>query len=63
MLTTFSTPFGRYKFWRMPFDINSASEVFQRTMEQLFAGYPCSIIVDDILVALPDKLSKNTTQI
>ncbi|KAF0040450.1 hypothetical protein F2P81_006348 [Scophthalmus maximus] len=34
----------------MPFGINSASEVFQRTMEQLFAGYPCSVIVDDIIV-------------
>lgn len=33
----------------MPFGINSASEVFQRSMEQLFAGYPCSVIVDDII--------------
>ena len=33
----------------MPFGINTA-EVFQRTMEQLFTGYPCEIIVDDILV-------------
>ena len=30
LLTTFSTPFGRYRFLRMPFGINSASEVFQR---------------------------------
>ncbi|CAI5639180.1 unnamed protein product [Oreochromis niloticus] len=50
MLTTFSTPFGRYRFLRMPFGINSASEVFQRSMEQLFAGYPCSVIVDDIII-------------
>lgn len=50
MLTTFSTAFGRYGFLRMPFGINSASEVFQRTMEQLFAGYPCSVIVDDIII-------------
>ncbi|XDV53655.1 hypothetical protein PO909_022102 [Leuciscus waleckii] len=41
LLTTFSTPFGRYRFLRMPFGINSASEVFQRAMEQIFAGYPC----------------------
>lgn len=34
----------------MPFGINSASEVFQRTMEQIFAGYPCAIVVDDIIV-------------
>ena len=49
-LTTFATPFGRYKFLRMPFGINSASEVFQRTMELLFEDLPCAIIVDDILV-------------
>ena len=34
----------------MPFGITSASEVFQRAMEELFAGYPCAIIVDDLLV-------------
>lgn len=34
----------------MPFGINSASEVFQRDMEQIFAGFPCAIIVDDIIV-------------
>ena len=33
------------------FGLNSNAEVFQRTMEQLFSGYPCSIIVDDILVS------------
>ena len=49
-LTTFATPFGRFRFLRMPFGISSASEVFQRTMEQLFVGLPCAIIVDDILV-------------
>ena len=28
-------------------DIICASEVFQRAMEELFAGYPCAIIVDE----------------
>ena len=50
LLTTFSTPFGRFRFLCMPFGITSASEVFQRAMEELFAGYPCAIIVDDLLV-------------
>lgn len=50
LLTTFSTPFGRFRFLRMPFGINSASEIFQRAMEQIFAGYPCAVIVDDIIV-------------
>lgn len=34
----------------MPFGINFASEVFQHSMEQLFSGFPCAIIVDDIIV-------------
>ena len=50
MLTTFSTPFERFRFLRMPFGISSASEVLQCSMEQLFAGYPCAIIVDDIII-------------
>lgn len=50
MMTTFITSFWRYRFLRMPFSINSASEVFQHTMDQLFAGYPCSVIVDDIII-------------
>ena len=33
----------------MPLGITSASEVFQRAMEELFAGYPCAIVVDDLL--------------
>lgn len=34
----------------MPFGINSASEVFQCMMGQLFTGYPCSVIIDDIII-------------
>ena len=35
MLPCFNTPFGRYRWMRMPFGINSAPEVWQRTMNQL----------------------------
>lgn len=55
MLTTFSSLFGRFRFLRMPYGINSASEVFQRAMEQIFAGYPCAVIVDDIIIGGRDK--------
>ena len=34
-LTTFHTPFGRYRWRRMPFGICSAPEVFQRRMHEL----------------------------
>lgn len=34
----------------MPFGISAASEVFQRAMEQIFAGYPYAILMDEIIV-------------
>ena len=34
-LTTFNTPFGRYRWFRMPFGINSAPEVWQQWMTQI----------------------------
>ena len=51
MLTCFNTPFGRYKFNRLPFGISSAPEVYQRTMEEIFQDIQgCEVIVDDLLV-------------
>ena len=37
-LTTFNTPFGRYRWKRMPFGINSASEAWQRKMREHIDG-------------------------
>ena len=48
--TTFSTPYGRYRFKWMPFGIKSASEVFQKAIDHLFSGFPGASIVDDLLV-------------
>ena len=55
LLTTFGTPYGRYRFLRMPYGICSASDVYQKAMEHLFADLPCSIIVDDIIIGGRDK--------
>ncbi|XP_046347615.1 uncharacterized protein K02A2.6-like [Haliotis rufescens] len=38
LLTTFTTPFGRYRYLCMPFGITSASEVFQKNIDMLFSG-------------------------
>ena len=38
LLTTFITPFGRYRFNRLPFGISSAPEHFQRRMAALLKG-------------------------
>ena len=50
-LTTFNTPFGRYRYVRMLFVIKSASEVWQHTMEEEFGDVEgIGIIVDDLCV-------------
>ena len=40
LLCTFNTPFGCYRFTRIPFGIKSASEVFQKKNEAVFADIP-----------------------
>ena len=50
-LTTFSTPWGRYRWLRMPFGITSAPEEFQRRMDIALEGLDgTKAIADDILV-------------
>jgi len=50
-LTTFWTPFGRYRYLRMPFGISSAPEEFQRRMHAVLQGlHGVEVIADDILV-------------
>ena len=48
--TTFNTPFGRYRFLKMPYGITFGSQVIQHALENLMEGYSCKIIVDDIIV-------------
>ena len=50
-LTTFWTPFGRYRYKRMPCGISSAPEEFQRRMHLIVQDLPgVEVIADDILV-------------
>ena len=50
-LTTFNTPFGRYRWKRMPFGINSAPEVWQQRMNEIAEGLKgVEVIADDFLV-------------
>ncbi|GBN71415.1 hypothetical protein AVEN_10637-1 [Araneus ventricosus] len=54
------TPFGRFRFQRLPFGISSAPEHFQRRMSQMLEGIPGTIChMDDILNG--DLLKKNMT--
>ena len=50
-LTTFITPFGRFRFNRLPFGITSAPEHFQRRMLKLLQGIEgVVVLVDDTLI-------------
>ena len=50
-LCTFNTPFGRYRFTRLPFGIKSAPEVFQKVISQMVSDIDgAEAIIDDILV-------------
>uniref|UniRef100_A0A3P9JTB0 ribonuclease H n=1 Tax=Oryzias latipes TaxID=8090 RepID=A0A3P9JTB0_ORYLA len=50
-LTTFATPFGRFRWLRMPIGISPAPEVFQRRLMQALENLPGTyVIADDILI-------------
>ena len=51
LLTTFTTPYCRFCYTRLPFGICSASEVFQKRMTDILGdldGYVC--LIDDVLI-------------
>ncbi|UYV62790.1 K02A2.6-like, partial [Cordylochernes scorpioides] len=50
-LCTIATPFGRFRFKRLPYGLNSASEVFQRCINNILSGLPgTACYMDDILI-------------
>ncbi|KAK8767070.1 hypothetical protein V5799_006149 [Amblyomma americanum] len=50
-ICTFATPFGRYRYLRLPFGISSAPEVFHKMLSQMLDGLPgVHVYIDDILV-------------
>ncbi|KAK2727057.1 hypothetical protein QYM36_007792 [Artemia franciscana] len=52
LVTTFNTPFGRYKYKRMPFGLICAQDEFQQKMVKTFGNLKgISVIVDNILVS------------
>ena len=51
-LTTFHTPFGRYRWCRLPFGISSAPEALQRHMYEVIEGLDgTEVVADDFTVA------------
>ncbi|UYV69287.1 hypothetical protein LAZ67_6003116 [Cordylochernes scorpioides] len=55
-LTTFITPFGRYKYCRIPFGISLAPEYFQKVMSIILQGMDgVMCYLDDILIFASDS--------
>lgn len=51
-LTTFGTPFGRYRWLKMPFGISPAPKYFQHRLDQAIEGLPgVRTVADDILIS------------
>ena len=51
LLTTFNTPFGRFKWKRMPFGISPAGEIFQQRLDQAIDDLEgVRTVADDILI-------------
>ena len=49
--TTFNSPFGRYRFLRMPFGLKMSQDVFQAKIDQTFQGCNGTVgIAHDIIV-------------
>lgn len=65
MLTTFATPFGRYRYLRMRMGLKSSQDVFNRKMDEAQEGLQgVAWIVDDIICygsskAEHDKILRN----
>ena len=58
-LATFITPFGRFKFNRLPFGITSAPEIFQRRLQQLLDDVPGALVFIDDIIVFGDTMSKH----
>ena len=59
LATTFNSPYGGFRFLRLPYGITSTSEVLQKAMDHLFSGVPCEIIINDILIWGKDDTEHN----
>nr|KAH0807779.1 hypothetical protein GEV33_015012 [Tenebrio molitor] len=61
-LTSFWTPFGKYKYLRLPFGVKPAMQIYQKKQHEIVQGLRGTIaIADDILVygkAIEDSESK-----
>jgi hypothetical protein len=54
--TAIVTPFGLFKFLRMPFVLKNAAQVFQRLLDGILRSLTCAFVyLDDVLIASANK--------
>ena len=54
--TDIITPFGLFKYTRMPFGLKNAAQTFQRFIDEVVRDLPfCFAYIDDLLIASPDE--------
>ena len=50
--TTMITPFGQYRWRRLPFGLKVSSEIFQRKLDEALEGVEgVFIVIDDVVIA------------
>ena len=49
-LTTIITPFGRYRWKRLPFGLSVSSEIFQQRLNEALEGLPGCTNVADLVI-------------
>ena len=58
MLCTFNTPFGPYRFKRLPFGAIVSQDIFQRKLDDIYKNIPIvNVIANDIIVLGSQKES------
>ena len=51
LMTTISTPFGRYRYLRLPFGVSLAGDDYGRRLADVSDDFPnCRGVVEDVLV-------------
>lgn len=59
-LCSFNTPFGRYRFMRLPYGLNCASEVFYKVITEHFSDIDFVFLyVDDLIIYVKRKKEYN----
>jgi len=58
LMTTFATPFGRYRWNRLPFGLKVSSEIFQKRLQQALEGLDSvHCVADDVIVHGVDDIT------